>query len=201
MEYFLPTIFILLPLATRAFGMILTGDLPKMNLCTVGSSFCVSLLTMVAMSAISLFGPSGTSDGIAWTNACLLVFYGVVAALWRRTHRNPKVTAEETKRRTQSLQFAACATAAYLLVPIAFCHSALVYIPGMLLVPLLTFPAYGQTKNGAGKRLQKWSLIGLWVLTAPPFWIVPQFFASYTIFVNCAYIPMHVQLLLLVSLS
>ncbi|CAJ1942530.1 unnamed protein product [Cylindrotheca closterium] len=214
MEYFLPTVLVLLPLATRAFGMILMDDLTEMHLTMIGRSFLVSLCSMAATALALLFGAllfgggdgsSATStssssgeDDTMWTNTCLLVLYGAVAALWRMTaiakpDHDATTNEDETTRRSKSLQFAACATAAYLLVPIAFCHSALVYIPGMVLVPLLAFPDYSQLTTA--KRLV---LMGLWMLTAPPILMVPRFFPHYTIFIRFAYVPMHIQLLLLI---
>lgn len=229
MEYFLPTILVLLPLASRAFGvMLFKGELQAMHLTMIGKSFVVSLLAMIVMGAASVTFESTSSssssaitpgstgkmdtDANAWMNSCLLLLYVMVATLWRwhtAAVDMPQSTTtatvagqddkDETKRRhIQSLQFAACATAAYLLVPIAFCHAALVYIPALVLVPLLAFVDYSSSSSSVVfKTITKVMLLALWVLSSPPLLMVPRFFPTYTIFVKCAYVPVHLQLLLL----
>jgi glycosylphosphatidylinositol transamidase len=192
MEYFLPTVLIMLPLAVRAFGMIIIGEIKMLHLATVGSSVLVTLITMGVM----LLSSAVMSDDIASTNTWMLLYYASVAFVWKNKFLLPASANENEKKssRRQSLQFAACATAAYIFVPIAFAHASLVYVPSMVLVPLLAFPSYGVKKSSPSKKVL---LIGLWILVAPPILLVPRFFDSYTTFVRYGYVPLHVQSMLL----
>ena len=55
---------------------------------------------------------------------------------------NPKTT-----RTILTLQFATCALAVYIVVPIAFAHASLSFLPSVLWTPLLAFPNYPSMKN------------------------------------------------------
>ena len=89
----------------------------------------------------------------------------------------------------------ACTLTVYILVPIAFAHVSLAYLPSMLWMALLAFPKFGgdATKGGG-----KWLGVVLLFLTAPPVLLVPRIFANYTTFVRFAYVPLHMQFFLLV---
>ncbi|KAG7362063.1 Gaa1-like, GPI transamidase component [Nitzschia inconspicua] len=102
MEYFLPNILILLPLAIRAFGL---------------------LLPAIISSQTNHFNTKNNNN-----------------------HQNddqystPSSTTRQKKVRM--FQFALCVIAAHVLVPIAFAHTTLAYIPSLVITPLLAFPDY-----------------------------------------------------------
>lgn len=187
MEYFLPTVLLLLPLAVRAFGMILVGEMEVLHIATIGSSVMVTLASMGVMLLLSVAVPDSTTA----TNTWLLLSYALIFSIWRK---KSCIDDDERERSRQSLQFAACATAAYVFVPIAFAHASLVYIPALVLVPLFAFPNYAATKSGMARKV---FLVGLWIATAPPILLVPRLFDSYTTFVRYGYFPLHMQLMIL----
>jgi GPI-anchor transamidase subunit GAA1 len=90
MEYFLPNVLLLLPLAIRAFGLLLPD----------------------------------------------------IMASCKEADKNSSTSSKSTKVRIG--QFVACVLAAYILVPMAFAHTALAYLPSMLVTPLLAFPDYSR---------------------------------------------------------
>ena len=117
----------------------------------------------------------------------------------------------ETTRTVLTLQFVACALAVYILIPIAFAHASLAYLPSVVWTPLLAFPDYlslkRQTINSdpGGSRGRPRRLVTiaclclLGVLTAPPVYLVPRVFSSFTAFVRYVYIPLHVLFVLLIT--
>eukprot|EP00980_Cylindrotheca_fusiformis_P017894 scaffold5682_cov140-Cylindrotheca_fusiformis.AAC.5 len=187
MEYFLPTVLVLLPLAVRAFGMIAIGDIELLHLTTIGTSVMITLISMALMLVSSVAVPNNNTQTHTW----MLLVYSAALFVWKKRQSSSSLL--EGEKQLKNLQFAACATAAYVFVPIAFAHAALVYVPALVLIPLLAFPGYPMTKGSMAKML----LIGLWILAAPPVLLVPRFFDSYTTFVRYGYIPLHVQLMLL----
>jgi hypothetical protein len=88
MEYFLPNVLLLLPLAIRAFGLLLP-----------------------ALKA-------------------------------KRNEEDPDSKKHAKQQRIRMTQFVMCVLSAYVLVPIAFCHTALSYIPSLLVTPFVAFPDY-----------------------------------------------------------
>lgn len=197
MEYFLPNVLVLVPLATRALGMIANGGEIQLHLGAIGFSILVTISTMVSMLFISLgLDAFDRKDDFARTNTCFLIFIvGILYVLKTKIVPDCKQEDEEkAKRIRSSFQFTACATAAYILAPIAFAHAALAYVPSMLLVPLIAFPNYGG-------KMGKFFLMFLcvtWFVTLPPILLVPRILDTYTTFLRYAYIPLHVQVLLLI---
>jgi glycosylphosphatidylinositol transamidase len=190
-EYFLPNLLLLLPLAVRAFGLIL-WDIHGLHLGTVGSAILVTLSSMGVM----LLSSVAHGSDIPTMNTWLFGLYALAALLWKTMVLGGQKK-EDYQRILQSLQFVACTTAVYILVPIAFAHTSLSYLPSLLWTPLLAFPNYGSDAKG-GKLLMTMAGVVLLLLTAPPVLLVPRIFSSYTTFVQFAYVPLHVQLLLLV---
>jgi glycosylphosphatidylinositol transamidase len=187
-EYLLPNILLLLPLAVRAFGLILWGN--GLHLQTVGCAILVSVISMGIMLLSSLAGSDNTT-----VNTWLFVLYALSIFIWKKQSLQGR-TKEEYQRVLESLQFVACATAVYMHVPIAFAHVSLAYLPSMLWTPLLAFPNYGSDVRGS--KWLTWLGVVLLFVTAPPILLVPRIFDSYTTYVQFAYVPLHVQLLLLV---
>ena len=196
MEYFLPNVLVLVPLATRALGMIANGEI-QLHLGAIGFSVLVTMSTMVSMLFISLgLTAFDMKDDFARTNTCFLIFIvGILYVLKTKIVPDCKQEDEEkAKYIRSSFQFTACATAVYILAPIAFAHTALAYVPSMLLVPLIAFPNYGE-------KMGKFFLMLLcvtWFVTLPPILLVPRILDTYTTFLRYAYIPLHVQVLLLI---
>ena len=239
MEFMLPNILLLLPIAIRGFGMMLEGEGGlQLHLKTIGLSFLLTIMSMVSMLFISLILPTLShylkeDDEIRLTNTCLLVLYLGVAYIvktkilslspsssdgeqqqddgndnkeGKRRQRQSTTTSSTTIR--SSLQFAACIVAAYTLVPIVFAHAALAYVPSMIFVPFIAFPDYGTSttttttttarRNEPSSSLLLILIIIAWFLTLPPILLVPRIFTTYTTFIRYAYIPLHVQWLILI---
>jgi glycosylphosphatidylinositol transamidase len=192
MEYFLPNILILLPLAIRGFGLVLVDMKDLLDLTLIGSSLLLSL-TSVVLSSIAL--ELLDTDNPSMSNAWFIGLYVAVLLIWKALIGSTFAQTPERRRRSiDTLQFVACVLAAYVLVPIAFAHTSLSYLPSMLFTPLLAFFKYSQLSTMGG-------IFGLMmvVVTAPPLLLVPRAFATYTPFVKYAYLPLHLQLLLLVT--
>ncbi len=190
-EYFLPNILVLLPLAVRGFGLVL-WEVDRLDLTIVGMNILITVLAM----GLSCIAFEATESDISKANMWLLCLYVAIALIWKSTILSRGVESSQKKRALQSLQFVACVTAAYILVPIAFAHTSLSYVPSVLWTPILAFPNFGN-RSIFGKLLDLFLLAA----TAPPLLLVPHVFETYTTFVQFAYIPLHVQMLLLVLTS
>lgn len=189
-EYLLPNILLLLPLAVRAFGLVMFET--RLHLQTVG---CALLVATLSMGTMLLSSVMVDDSDVATTNTWLFVFYALVILIWKTFILRGRTQNKEFQRVLSSLQFVACTTAVYILVPIAFAHVSLAYVPSALLTPLLAFPFYGGEKD---HKWWTWLAVILVFVTAPPVLLVPRIFDRYTTFVRFAYVPLHVQLLLLV---
>lgn len=211
MEYFLPNILILLPLAVRGFGLVL-WEVERLDLRVVG----LSILTTITAMGLSSIAFEDTKEDISMANTWLVCLYVAIVVVWKTfvlsgqpskkrdgdsssSSLKQEAAHSSTTRALQSLQFISCVTAAYILVPIAFAHTSLSYVPSLLWTPLLAFPNYSK----ASTRTVVNKLLGLvlLVVTAPPILLLPRVFGSYTAFLQFAYIPLHIQLLLLVATS
>ena len=198
MEYFLPNVLLLLPLAVRGFGIVL-WELDRLDLTAVG----LAILLTTMSTCLASVGFQNFQQHVSMANAWWVCLYVAIAVVWKTSvlsstrASNDTVTLQTRRARTlQSLQFIACVTAAYILVPIAFAHTSLSYIPSLLWTPLLAFPNYS-TLSKVGKL----GCVVLFMVTAPPILLVPRILDSYTAFVRYAYIPLHIQMLLLVLTS
>ena len=188
-EFLLPNILLLLPLAIRAFGTVLWDD--GLHLQAIGIAILVTTISMGVMLLSSLTGPD-----IASMNTWLFVMYALAFAVWKtQCLKGSKGSTADYQKILRSLQFVACTIAVYTLVPIAFAHASLAYMPSVLWTPLLAFPCYG--KDSKEGKVLTWLGPMLVFLTAPPVLLVPRIFASYTTFVQFAYVPLHLQLFLL----
>ena len=193
MEYFLPNILILLPLAIRGFGLVLADMKHHLDLSLIGANLLLTL-TSVVLSSLAL--EFAGRDDPSMSNAWFVCLYVAVLVIWKGYITSRCAKSRETRQRSiDTLQFVACVLAAYILVPIAFAHTSLSYVPSLLFTPLLAFMRYSQLPTWAG-------VVGLMMMmvmtvTAPPILLVPRVFASYTPFVKYAYLPIHLQLLLL----
>mmetsp|Transcript_6505 Transcript_6505/g.7523 ORF Transcript_6505/g.7523 Transcript_6505/m.7523 type:complete len:752 (+) Transcript_6505:28-2283(+) len=227
-EYLLPNILILLPLAVRAFSLLLPAIKGGLDLKVVGGVLLTMIVVAITMIISAVLTPILSSlvtmhsmdSYIQTTNAMLLVLYVGVAIFWirqifwrresRRSIRGESDKVEEgvevdscdtTKIRT--LQFVSCVLAVYVLVPIAFAHASLSYLPSLLWSPLLAFWDYSSMKKSIGNIFVNYvvlPILGLLVLvTAPPFFLVPHIFSTYTTFVQFAYLPLHMLFFLLVT--
>jgi GPI-anchor transamidase subunit GAA1 len=193
MEYFLPNILILLPLAIRGFGLVLADMKHHLDLSLIGANLLLTLSSVVFSSpALEFVGRDDPFMSNAWF-VCLYVAVLVISKgyITSRCAKSP----ETRQRSIDTLQFVACVLAAYILVPITFAHTSLSYVPSLLFTPLLSFMRYSQLPTWAG-------VVGLMMMmvvtvTVPPILLVPRVFAFYTPFVKYAYLPIHLQLLLL----
>lgn len=231
-EYLLPNILLLLPLAVRAFGLLFPAMKGGLDLMAMGGVGLAMILVAIAMVLPTIISPilsslsSGTdNNSLQTTNAMLLVLYVVVAIfwirqiLWRRCDQqsisgdesdNKEEGAEEddtdddiAAKSIQTLQFLSCVLAAYVFVPVAFAHASLAYLPSLLWTPLLAFWDYSSMKKSTGNTFVNYAAIPILCLlvlvTAPPFFLVPHIFSSYTAFVQFAYAPLHMLFFLLVT--
>ena len=221
-EYLLPNILLLLPLAVRVFGMILPAMKGGLDLTAVGGVLLILLIVAIVMLLTTTVLSSSNDDSQQQTmTAMLLVMYVGVAIfwiqkiLWRKRKPIEKSSgikdkedieddSSDTTRTIQTLQFVSCALAVYILVPIAFAHASLAYLPSMLWSPLLAFPDYAAMKKGGiASRVNKFVVIPilslLALVTAHPLFMVPVVFSTYTTFVQFVYVPLHVLFFLLVT--
>jgi len=206
MEYFLPNILILLPLAIRGFGLVLSDMSDQLDLTLMGVNLLVTLASVVvSIIAMQMIDRNDASARNAW----FITQYVVVVMIWktylmsRKNNMDDETSpdTESTRRRSiDTLQFVACVLAAYILVPIAFAHTSLSYLPSLLMTPLLAFCRYSHFRSTRWGLILKGFLgIGMVILTAPPILLVPRIFTTYTPFVQFAYIPIHLQLVLLMT--
>ena len=229
-EYLLPNILLLLPLAVRAFGLLfpaMKGGLDLMATGGVGLTIILVAITMVLSTILSPILSSLSSgmdnNSLQTTNAMLLVLYVVVAIswvrriLWRKCDHHSISDKPDNKeegsevntnddnaaRSIRTLQFLSCVLAAYIFVPIAFAHASLAYLPSLLWTPLLAFWDYSSMKKSTGNKFVNYAVIPILCLlvlvTAPPFFLVPHIFSTYTAFVQFAYAPLHMLFFLLVT--
>ena len=224
-EYLLPNILVVLPLAIRVFGLLLPKMTRGLDLKAMSGIFLIVLAVDATMFlAADVFGCENSFQTMAALSVILCigaVFFWVKEILHRNHHRKssdaPEKSCEtegdnpdsnpETTRTIMTLQFITCALAVYILVPIAFSHASLSYLPSMLWTPLLAFPDYSSMKKSnltSSRRLvQKFGLLPFLCLvavaTAPPVLLVPQIFSVYTPFVRHAYSPIHVLFVLLLT--
>ena len=216
-EYLLPNILVLLPLAVRVFGILLPSMTRGLDLTAVGGILLVVFVVVVAMALL----PSSSSSSVV--TSWLVVLYTGVGMFWVRTvlfrnqHRggsNDKDRqrfALQTTRTVLTLQYVTCALAVYFLVPIAFAHVSLAYLPSVVWTPLFAFPDYpslkehatnGDTRRGRGGIRWTVTIAGLCLLgvvTASPVYLVPGVFSSYTPFVRYVHVPLHVLFVLLIT--
>jgi glycosylphosphatidylinositol transamidase len=213
-EYLLPNILVLLPLAVRVFGMLLPSMTRGLDLTALKGVLLTVLGVVVAMFLQALaFGDEESSSSMV---AFFVLLYAGVAFFWvttvlRRNHSRPSKTLNEgnegdpgTTRTILTVQFVTCAITVYILVPIAFCHASLSYLPSVVWTPLLAFPDYPslskRTSKSAFQRVAAIPMLCLLVVaTAPPLALVPSVFSGYTPFVRYAYMPIHVLFFLLVT--
>jgi glycosylphosphatidylinositol transamidase len=234
-EYLLPNVLVLLPLVVRVFGIILPNMTRGLDLTALGGV----LLTVLAV-VVTMFLTAIVTDGEATMAVVFVLLYTGVAVFWirnillRNHHRqcqsdvpdDPSCQHTETKEGGQNqdrnpettrtiltLQFATCAVTVYILVPIAFAHASLSYLPSVLWTPLLAFPDYPSMKNSSSSNnaarnsgfshVQRFVVIPVLslvvVATAPPLVLVPGMFSTYTPFVRYVYTPIHVLFFLLVT--
>ena len=209
-EYLLPNILVLLPLAVRVFGILLPKMTRGMDLTALGGILLVVLVVEVSMFlATDVFGLEDSFSAMIATYAVLYVatsFFWVKKILLRDHKRKP-IDHDETKEDTNpetthtilTLQFVTCALTVYILIPIAFSHISLSYLPSVLWTPLLAFPDYTSMKWSAKKRFSLPVLFTIAVASAPPVALVPWILSTYTPFVRYAYSLIHILFVLLVT--
>lgn len=224
-EYLLPNILILLPLAVRVFGILLPMMTRGLDLKAVVGVLLVVFVVLVAMFMASEALGGGEDFNKTMTTVLVLLYTGV-AVYWvkkiLKRHRKSNVPGPtekekipdcinpETRQTVLTLQFVTCALTVYIMIPIAFAHASLSYLPSVLWTPLLAFPDYVSlaTKNKKGssdstsplfRHIMISVLCLLVVITAPPCYLVPELVSSYTPFVMYAYVPIHVLFFLLVT--
>jgi len=220
-EYLVPNILLLLPLAVRVFGVLLPKMKRGMDLKALGGILLIVLVmdaTLFLVGDVFGFNDSPKTMAILSMILCVgMTFLWVKEILHRNHHRKSIDVAEsscdnpdsnpETTRTILTLQLTSCALAVYILMPIAFSHASLSYLPSVLLTPLLAFPDYPSLKksnlNSSGKVMKKLGLLPtlciLAVATAPSILLVPRMFSTFTPFVLYAYTPIHTLFVLLVT--
>ena len=209
-EYLLPNILVLLPLAVRVFGILLPKMKRGMDLTALGGILLVVLVMEFSMLlATDVFG---FEDSCSAMMALYAFLYIAVSSFWvkkvlLRDHKRKPIDHDETKDDTNpettrtilTLQFVTCALTVYILIPIAFSHVSLSYLPSVLWTPLLAFPDYPSMKWSAKKRFVLPVLFTIAVASAPPVALVPWIISTYTPFVRYAYSLIHVLFVLLVT--
>jgi GPI-anchor transamidase subunit GAA1 len=195
-EYLIPNLLILLPLAIRAVGL-LVWDIDRFHLSSAGWMVLSTIGVAVLGGVSSLLLPSFTSeDDLAMINACFLAPYMVLAVVWASILQGYRAKKGDHQRVVNSLQFVVCLTAIYMHVPLAFAHASLGFPSALLWTLLLAFPKHsGSIQN---KKWATWIGVAAVLMTAPPVLLVPRVFSSYTTYIRLVYIPLHVQLVLLV---
>lgn len=220
-EYLLPSILLLLPLAVRVFGLLLPKMKRGMDLKALGGILLIVLVTDVAM--FLLVDVFGLEDSPQTMGVMSILLYVGVAFSWvqkvlRRNHHRKSIDVlesscenpdsnPETTRTILTLQLTVCALSVYILMPIAFSHASLSYLPSVLWAPLLAFPDYPSLKKSnltsSGRLMKKFVLLPtlflLALATAPSILLVPQMFSTFTPFVLYAYTPIHVLFVLLIT--
>lgn len=186
-EYLLPTILVLLPLAVRAFGILLPEMKGGMDLTAVGGVFLVLGIAVVAMVLVDAV--FDTTDGHTMSGV-LIVLYAGLGVFWVQ-----KILHRKRKNTLRTLHYMVCALTVYILVPIAFAHASLAYLPSLLWTPLFAFPGYA-SGTGASRKVV---LVVLVLVTAPPTLLVPGVFSTYTAFVRFVYMPIHALFFLLAT--
>eukprot|EP00934_Nitzschia_sp_Nitz4_P004447 Nitzschia sp. Nitz4//scaffold205_size38804//10399//12324//NITZ4_007641-RA/size38804-processed-gene-0.17-mRNA-1//-1//CDS//3329541504//4437//frame0 len=202
MEYFLPNILVLLPLAIRSFGFVLL-DMEGLHLSVMGGALLTALATMgVSTTTAAIFSDS------TMIHTILIGWYMLVGSGWRqflRAHAEPK---DNRRAVLQSLQFIVCVLTAHILAPVAFAHTSLSYLPSLLWTPLLAWPDYSQllggtkeaaasTNKSGGSLLSTVGSLFLWIMSTIPILMVLKW-DSFTLFMQLAYIPVNVLFFLLV---
>ncbi len=212
-EYLLPNILVLLPLAVRAFGILLPKMTRGMDLTALGGILLMVLVVEVSMFlAADIFG---FEDSFSAMITVYVVLYSAVSFFWvkkvlLRDHKRKSIANDkskedstdansETTRTILTLQFVTCALTVYILVPIAFSHVSLSYLPSVLWTPLLAFPDYPSMKWSANKRFSLPVLFAIAIASAPPVALVPWIVSTYTPFVRYAYSLLHMLFVLLVT--
>mmetsp|Transcript_29342 Transcript_29342/g.68942 ORF Transcript_29342/g.68942 Transcript_29342/m.68942 type:complete len:705 (+) Transcript_29342:116-2230(+) len=222
-EYLLPILLVLIPLAVRAFGTLLPAMKGGFDLMAVGGVLLIVVIAAVAMLlATVVSGPLNNEHAIT---GILLFLYAGIAVFWtrkilfRKQDRRPLDGQESSNnendeqndsnpnatRTIRTLQYVACALTVYILVPIAFAHISLAYLPSIIWSPILAFPDYASLKKSDGSKgvVRKYvvvpTLMLLVLVTAPPVFLVPNVFPTYTAFVKFVYVPIHVTFFLLVT--
>lgn len=242
MEYFLPNVLILLPLAVRAFGLILPKLKGGMDLTAIGMSL---IMTVVAVLSVGDADDDNANDK---TSAALRLLYLAFGLFWvRRLHNTTGRFTEDVRvdtasmhsqkdhdgsdknsnfvvpsnnyadidengenespgdaaktRIVRTLQFTTCVLGAYTLVPVAFAHTSLAYVPSLIWAPLLAFSDYSSPNRTALAQVKAFLLVVVALATAPPLLLVPAVFEKYTPFVQFAYLPLHLHYFVLVLLS
>jgi len=212
MEYFLPNILLLLPLAVRAFGLLLpamgrsngsdgntVGNV--FDLATLRGALLVSLITVAVMALVTPY-----SDNVQIMTFSLLVLYMTVAVFWMKqvVYSKPDSKTHDVTTSISTHQFVSCVLAAHILAPIAFAHTSLAYLPSLLWVPLLAFPNYANIRKNCGAGLKtillRLSLAAL-LLGTSPLVLVSCLFSVHTPFVRFAYVPLHLYFFLLYLMS
>lgn len=194
MEYFLPNILILLPLAIRSFSLVLVDMSDHLHLKAIGSNLLlVSAATGVSALMLHLIG----GDDPTLNNSWFLGFYTFLLVMWKvMVVSGLQRTPASKERLLDTLQFVGCVVAAYILAPIAFAHTSLSYLPSMLFVPLFAFARYSQMST-----MTKLLALVVVLVIAPPVLLVPRIFNTFTTFVQFGYAPLHLELLLLTCTS
>ena len=216
-EYLLPNILLLLPLAVRVFGLLLPKMKRGLDLKALGGILLIVLVFDGAMFLVAnVFGCEDSPQAMATLSAILYAgaaFFWAKKVLHRNHHRKSSDIAEsscdnpdsnpETTRTILTLQLTTCALAVYILVPIAFSHASLSYLPSVLWTPLLAFPDYPSLKKSNLTSTGKFGLLPilcfLAVATAPSVLLVPRMLSTFTPFVMYAFAPIHVLFVLMVT--
>jgi GPI-anchor transamidase subunit GAA1 len=195
-EYLIPNLLMLLPLAIRAVGLLI-WDIDRFHLSSAGWMVLSIIGVAVLGGASSILLTSLTAeDDLAMINACFMAPYMVLAVGWASLLQGYRAQKEDHQRIVNSLQFVVCLTAIYMHVPLAFAHASLGFPSALLWTVLLAFPKYsGSIQN---KQWATWIGVAAVLMAAPPVLLVPRVFSSYTTYMRLVYIPLHVQLVLLV---
>ena len=185
-EYLLPNLLVLLPLAIRALG-ILIWDMKTIHLSSAGHMLFFATFSMAFLNVVAAVPDLSMLS----FNVLIISWYVLVGIFWYlRLKGYEKGNGNDFCRTMNSMHFVVCLTAIFVHVPIAFAHVSLAYPSSMLWTMVLAFPRFGDSTN---TKVLNWIGLIVLVITAPPLFLVPAVFETYTAYLRTAYIPLHIQ--------
>lgn len=204
-EYIYPAILVSSPMVVRAATLALM-DLRRFQFLHVGAVLTTVCMASVAVGLLAMSTNARRSEKgfasefilpIAFICAYVLVFY--VA----RRDRSKLQRVADTTEIQGSLRFAACLVGIYLHAPLLLANYSLGFPSSAFWSPLLATlvlppSMHAYLLDDKVRSFLATVVKGAFLLaTAPPIFLVPRIFHSYTVYVSCVYTPLHLLLAVL----